>query len=84
MRIEKLKKSKKNNSSKSKGEEREIYFMIYYQRNQKENQSDFTFSEECDISPTKILDKEVKTSNDKYIYKKVFKFKNTGSNKKKC
>lgn len=57
--------------------------MIYYQRNQKENSNDFAFSEECDISPTKILDKEVKTNNNKYIYKKVFKFKNTGNKKKR-
>ena len=73
---------KANKDKKDNVEEKEIYFMIFYPRNQKENQSDFQFSKDCDVSPKIILNKEEKTDNNKYTYKKVFKFKNIGGNKK--
>ena len=74
---------KKANKNKTENvEEKEIYFMIFYPRNQKENQSNFKFSKESDVSPKNILNKEVKTDNNKYTYKKVFKFKNIGNSKK--
>ena len=75
---EKNKKSKKSTKSKSKsekGEEKDIYFIIYYQRKQKENENDLVFPEENIIKPTTILPKEIKTSNNKFAYKKVFKFR---------
>jgi len=78
----KKKEPKKPNKNKTENaEEKEIYFMIFYPRNQKEKQSDFHFSKDCNISPKIILNKEVKTDNNKYIYKKVFKFKNIGGKK---
>ena len=78
---EKSKKSKKSSKSKTKFEEREIYFIIFYQRNEKETLSDLIFSEECEISPETILIKEIKTSNNKFLYKKVFKYKNNKDKK---
>lgn len=75
----KKKEPKKPNKNKTENaEEKEIYFMIFYPRNQKENQKDFYFSKDCNISPKIILNKEIKTYNNKYRYKKVFKFKNIG------
>ena len=78
------KPNKKKDSSKSgkskqpKGEEKEVYFIIYYQRKQKENPKELFFSEDCDSIPRAILTKEVKTSTNKYAYKKVYKYKNKG------
>ena len=82
---EKNKKSKKSNKSKTKsekGEEKDIYFIIFYQLKQKENEGDLVFPEESEIKPKTILKKEIKTSNNKFVYKKVFKFKNIGAKKK--
>ena len=86
--IEEKPKKKKDSSKSSKtkiqiGEEKEIYFIIFYQRKQKENPKELVFSEDSDITPQNILIKEIKTKNDKYVYKKVFKFKNIDG-KKKC
>ena len=81
------KAKKKNDPSKSSktkvqiGEEKEIYFIIFYQRKQKENQEELVFSEDCDIFPQIILYKEVKINDNKYAYKIVFKFKNIGGKK---
>ena len=56
---EKIKKSKKvNKSSKikiEKGEEKEIFFIIFFQRKEKENTNVLVFSEDCDILPTIII-----------------------------
>ena len=82
---EKNKKNKKSNKSKTKsekGEEKDIYFIIFYQLKQKENEGDLVFPEESEIKPKTILKKEIKTSNNKFVYKKVFKFKNIGAKKK--
>jgi len=68
------KEEKENRKTKPKKEEdKDIYFIIVYKRNQKENPNDFIFSEENNVVPEKILDKEILTSNNKFIYKKVFK-----------
>ena len=55
---------------------KEKYFIIIYSRDQKEKPKEMTFSEECKIIPDIILNKETKIKDDKYIYKKVFKFNN--------
>ena len=70
--------SKSGKSKQPKGEEKEVYFIIYYQRKEKENPKELAFSESCDSIPQAILIKEVKTSTNKYAYKKVFKYKNKG------
>ena len=54
----------------------EIYFIIVYSRDQKESPKDMIFSKECKIIPEVILSEEIKTSNDKYTYKKVLKINN--------
>jgi hypothetical protein len=74
---EKTKSKKKT----QKGEEKDIYFIIYYILNKKEDPKEITFSKECEGSPNVILTKEVKTKNNKYAYKKVFKYKNIGGKK---
>ena len=63
--------SKSGKSKQPKGEEKEVYFIIYYQRKQKENPREITFSENCDSIPQTILTKEIKTSTNKFAYKKV-------------
>ena len=70
--------SKSGESKQPKVEEKEIYFIILYQRKQKENPKELFFSEDCDSIPQAILTKEVKTSTNKYAYKKVLKYKNKG------
>ena len=70
--------SKSGKSKQPKGEEKEVYFIIYYQRKQKENPKEIAFSESCDSIPQAILTKEIKTSSNKYAYKKVYKYKNKG------
>ena len=54
--------------------------------NEKETLSDLIFSEECEISPETILIKEIKTSNNKYLYKKYLNIKviKIKKKKKKC
>ena len=84
--IEEKPKKKKDSSKSSKtkiqiGEEKEIYFIIFYQRKQKENPKELVFSEDSDITPQNILIKEIKTKNDKYVFQKVFKFKNIDGKK---
>ena len=74
--VEKERRSKNSLKSKTKSEEREIYFNIFYPWNEKETPSDLIFSEDCEIPPETILIKEIKTSNNKFLYKKVFKYKN--------
>ena len=80
---EKAKKEKtkdKKGSSKSsktkteKGEEKDIYFIIKYKLNRKEPDN-LNFSDECESIPKIILNKEIPTNNNKYAYKKVFKYK---------
>ena len=87
---EKAKKEKtkdKKGSSKSsktkteKGEEKDIYFIIKYKLNRKEPDN-LNFSDECESIPKIILNKEIPTNNNKYAYKKVFKYKNVGAKKK--
>jgi len=67
--------SKTAKSKQTKGEDKDLYFIIYYQRKQKENPEDLIFSEDCDSIPQVILTKEVKTSTNEYAYKKVYKYK---------
>ena len=72
------KEDSKENSKKEhlKGEEKEIYFIIFYKSEQKENPKDMVFCQECKIFPKIILNKEIKKENTKFVYKKVLKFKN--------
>jgi len=74
-------KKKKDSSKSSKTKEKDIYFIIFYQRKQKENENELVFSKDCDISPQIILNKDIKLNNNKYAYKKVFKFKNISGKK---
>ena len=81
-------KEQKNTDKSSKlkepkRKEKEIYFIILYQRNEKENPTDMVFSKDCDNSPTIILNNEIKIRENiyKYIYQKVFKYKNIGGKK---
>ena len=53
--------------------------MIFYLRIQKENPSDFVFSKDNDILPNIIFNKEIKISDNRFVYRKVFKLKNIGS-----
>ena len=72
-----------NNSLKDKKEEeKDIYFIITYRLTKKEDLKELTFSEDCISKPEIILNEEIKTNNNKYIYKKVFKYKNVGGKKK--
>ena len=82
---ENTKDKKESSSSKSKtpkGEEKYIYFIITYKLNKKEPLESLNYSEECESQPEIILNKEIKTTNNKYVYKKVFKYKNVGEKKK--
>ena len=63
--------TKSGKSKQPKVEEKEVYFIILHQRKQKENPKELFFSEDCDRIPQAILTKEVKTSTNKYAYKKV-------------
>ena len=59
--------------------EKEIFFIILYQRKQKESKNDLVFSKKSDIIPINILiheNEEGKEDKKSYFYKKVFKFKN--------
>ena len=76
------KESSKSSKSKSqKGEEKDIYFIISYTLDKKEDPKEITFSKECDATPQTLLTKEIETSNKKYAYKKVFKYRNIGGKK---
>ena len=76
------KESSKSSKSKSqKGEEKDIYFIISYTLDKKEDPKEIGFSKECEATPQTILNKEVKTNNNKYAYKKVFKYRNVGGKK---
>ena len=61
---------------------KEIYFIIFYSRDQKENPKDLVFCEECKIIPKIILSKEIRINKDKIAFKKVLKFNNTEDQKK--
>ena len=73
--VEKERRSKNSLKSKTKSEEREIYFIIFYPWNEKETPSDLIFSEDCEIPPETILIKEIKTSNNKDHTKKHLNIK---------
>ena len=76
------KESSKSSKSKSqKGEEKDIYFIISYTLDKKEDPKEITFSKECDATPQTLLTKEIETNNKKYAYKKVFKYRNIGGKK---
>lgn len=76
------KESSKSSKSKSqKGEEKDIYFIISYTLDKKEDPKEIAFSKECDATPQTLLTKEIDTSNKKYAYKKVFKYRNIGGKK---
>ena len=76
------KESSKSSKSKSqKGEEKDIYFIISYTLDKKEDPKEIAFSKECDATPQTLLTKEIETSNKKYAYKKVFKYRNIGGKK---
>lgn len=57
-------------------EKKEIYFIISYQRKQKENSDDFNFllSDKENNKPIIIYINELEEENKTYFYKKVFKF----------
>ena len=78
---QKLEQLKTSESKLQKIEEKELYFIIYYQRKQKENPEENIFSEECVHAPQAIFIKEIKTDNNKFTYKKVFKYKNNEEKK---
>ena len=61
--------------TEEKNEEKEIYLIIVYQRNKKQEPNDFIFLEENDMIPEIILNKEIYTNNNKYVYKNVIKIK---------
>ena len=65
-----------NSSKTNKTRIEEIYFIIFHLSNQKENSNDFVFSKENDILPTIILNKEIKISDNRFAYRKVFKINN--------
>ena len=71
----------KSKKKPQKGKEKDIYFIIYFILNKKEDPKEIAFSKECEESPNVILAKEVKTKNNKYAYKKVFKYKNIDGKK---
>ena len=52
----------------------EIYFIILYTRNEKENSKDFVFTK-YESEPQKIYSKEIPVKNGTYLYEKVFKLK---------
>ena len=56
--------------------ENEIYFIIFYSREQRENPKDMAFCEECTIIPKTILNKEIIINNKNFLYRKVLKFNN--------
>ena len=70
-------------------EKKEIYFIISYQRKQKENSDDFNFllSDKENNKPIIIYINELEEENKTYFYKKVFKFfikqKNKSENSQK-
>ena len=59
---------------KDNEEPEEIYFLILYERSEKEGEKDFAFTK-CDKEPKNIYTKEImeKGKNKSYLYKKVFK-----------
>ena len=73
--------SKTAESKQPKTEKKEVYFIIYYQRKKKEDPKELVFSEDCKSIPKAILTKEVKTSTNKYSYKKVYKYLYKGGKK---
>ena len=81
-KIEKEDSKESSKTESQKEEKKEIYFIIFYSSDQKENPKDMVFCEECEILPKIILCKEIKINNDKIIYKKVLKFNNSKGIKK--
>lgn len=57
---------------------KELYFIIFYLRIKEENPSDFVFSKDNDILPNIIFNKEITISDNRFVYRKVFKLKNIG------
>ena len=70
------------NIKRDKREERDIYFIIVYNRKQKEKKKDFIFSNNYFILPSMILNKEIIENKNKYVYIKVFKYRIYGTKKK--
>ena len=62
------------------GEQKEIYLIIFYQRDEEEKK-DFAFNEDCKNLVKTIINKKIKTTNNKYAYKKVLKYKHVGGKK---
>ena len=62
------------NEKFGEGDTKDIYFIIIYQRKQKEKSSEFLFSK-SNITPKNIYTNEIKEENGIYFYYKVFKFK---------
>ena len=79
---DKMASSKSSNSKKEKGEEKDIYFIITYKLKKKGRLKEWKFSEECESKQENILNKEIKTNDNKYAYKKVFKYKNVDAKEK--
>ena len=81
---DKKESSKSSKAKKEKGEEKDIYFIITYKLKKKEPIKELTYLEECESEPEIILNKEIKTIDNKFVYKKVFKYKyKSGDPKKK-
>jgi hypothetical protein len=57
------------------GKNKDIYFIIFYQRRQKEKKDELIFSK-SNIIPTNIYTNELERENGIFFYNKVFKFKN--------
>ena len=82
--VDKIEKEDSIDFSKTESQKaikKEIYFIIFYSSDQKENPKDMTFCEECKIIPKIILSKEKKKDNDKIEYIKVLKFNNSEGKK---
>ena len=81
---DKKESSKSSKAKKEKVEEKDIYFIIKYQLKKREPIEELTYIEECESKPEIILNKEIKTIDNKFVYKKVFKYKyKSGDPKKK-
>ena len=71
----------KTTENETENNKKEIYFIIFYLRNQRENSNDFVFSNENNNLPTIIFNKEIKISDNRFTYRKVFKIKNVWGKK---
>ena len=66
---DKKESSKSSKAKKEKVEEKDIYFIIKYQLKKREPIEELTYIEECESKPEIILNKEIKTIDNKFVYK---------------